>query len=139
MKHYLKYTFFLSLLFMLSCTAPAVQKKDLDPWLKTISGNHPHEINIAGKWKDTTENKVFGWGEGYILQEENKISGVIGAYNIKGVVSGKKIYLAFLHGGTVHYTAKMVMIEEGLLVGNYFYPTDLIQEKGFPISLKNKK
>ena len=73
----------LSLIFVISC---ALKQKEIDPWLNTISGGKPSEINITGKWRDTQGTGTFTWGEGHLRQEQNKVSGVIGNYNIIGIV-----------------------------------------------------
>jgi hypothetical protein len=51
-----------------------------------------------------------------------------------GVVSGKTVYLVFMYGGRVYYTARLEMFQD-LLTGNYFKATDKKQIKGYPISL----
>ena len=76
---------------------------------------------------------MFGWGKGYLSQEQNKISGNIGDYDIQGVVSGKIVYLVFLHHGRVHYTARLEM-SQNLLTGNYFKASDKEQKRGYPTS-----
>jgi hypothetical protein len=119
----------LSLVLVISC---ALKQKEIDPWLNTISGGNPPEIDITGKWRDAGGG-WFGWGEGYLHQEQNKISGTIGDYNIKGVVSGKTVYLVFLYGGAVYYTARLEMFQD-LLTGNYFSAKDKEQKKGYPTS-----
>src|SRR5512135_2051897 len=48
--------------------------EQIDSWLK-ISGNEPPTIDITGKWHDTQGSGFFGWGEGYLRQEKNKIKG----------------------------------------------------------------
>ncbi len=106
----------LSLVLAISC---ALKQKEIDPWLNTISGGNPPEIDITGKWCDTQGTGFFTWGEGYLRQEQNKISGNIGDYNIEGVVSGKKVYLVFLYAGTVYYTARQEMSEDSL---NILFP-----------------
>ncbi|MBM4340906.1 MAG: hypothetical protein FJ110_15350 [Deltaproteobacteria bacterium] len=120
----------LSLVFVISC---ATTQKEIDPWLNTISGGKPPEIDITGKWRDTQGSGFFTWGEGYLHQEQNKIRGVIGDYNISGVVSGKIVYLAFLSGGRVYYTARLEMFQD-LLTGNYFKANDKEQKRGYPVS-----
>ena len=120
----------LSLIFVISC---ALERKQIDPWLNTISGGKPPEIDITGRWRDTQGSGFFTWGEGYLKQEQNKISGVIGDYNINGVVSGKMVYLVFLYRGTVYYTARLELFE-GLLTGNYFKANDKKQKRGYPTS-----
>ena len=61
-------------------------------------------------------------------------NGAIGNYNIKGVVSGKTVYLVFLHAGKVYYTAHLELFQ-GSLNGNYFKANDKEQTKGYPTSL----
>jgi hypothetical protein len=92
----------LSVIFVISC---AINQKEVDPWLNTVSGGRPPEIDITGRWQDTKGGGFFAWGEGHLRQEENRISGTIGDYDIKGVVSGKMVYLVFMYRGTVYYTA----------------------------------
>jgi len=120
----------LSLIFVSSC---ALTQKEIDPWLGTISGSKPPEINITGKWHDAPGSGFFGWGGGYLHQEQSKITGVIGGYNIQGVVSGKTVYLVFLYAGTVYYTARLEMLGDSL-TGNYFKATDKKQKRGYPTS-----
>jgi len=121
----------LSLIFVISC---ALKQKEIDPWLNTISGSKPPEIDITGRWRDAQGGGFFTWGEGNLRQEGNKVSGVIGNYNITGIVSGKTVYLVFLYAGTVYYTARLEMFQD-LLNGNYFKATDKEQTKGYPMSL----
>ena len=70
----------LSRIFVISCTHGVVKQNEIDPWLNTISGGKPPEIDITGKWYDAQGSTFFGWGEGYLRQEQNKISGAIGNY-----------------------------------------------------------
>ena len=126
--------FILPLIFLISCSHGALKQEEINPWLNTISGGKPPEIDITGKWQDPPESSRFGWGEGYLRQEKNKISGTIGVYNIEGVVSGKIVYLVFLYRGAVYYTARLEMSQD-LLAGNYFKASDKEQTKGYPTSL----
>jgi len=121
----------LSLIFVISC---ALNQKENDSWLNTISGGEPPKIDVNGKWHDAQGSGFFGWGEGYLRQEQNEITGAIGDYNIKGIVSGKIVYLVFLSRGTVYYTARLEMFQD-LLTGNYFKANDKKQTKGYPMSL----
>jgi len=88
-----------------------------------------------GKWHDAQGSGFFGWGEGYLRQEQNKISGAICGYDIKGVISGKIVYLVFLSGGAIYYTARLEMSQD-VLIGNYFKGNDRKQTKGYSISLE---
>ena len=131
MRSFTTIFFTLSLIFVISC-APTLKQKEIDPWLDTISGGKPPEIDISGKWIEA-QSSWFGWGEGYLRQEQNKISGAIGNYIIKGVVSGKTVYLVFLSSGRVYYTARLEMFQNSL-TGNYFKANDKEQTKGYPTS-----
>ncbi len=124
----------LSVIFVISCAHQVLKQNEIDPWLNTISGGKPPEINVTGKWHDAEGSTYFGWGEGSLRQEGNKINGAIGEYKIIGTVSGKTVYLVFLSGGTVYYTARLQMSQD-LLTGNYFKASDKEQKKGYPTSL----
>jgi hypothetical protein len=124
----------LSLIFVISCASvPKLKQNEIDPWLNTISGGKPPEINITGRWRDTQGTGFFTWGEGYLRQEGNKVSGVIGDYNMSGIVSGKIVYLVFLYNNPVYYTARLEMSQD-LLTGNYFNAKDKEQKRGYPTS-----
>ena len=110
------------------------QSQQIDSWLK-ISGGEPPAIDVTGKWHDAQGSGFFGWGEGYLRQERNKISGAIGGYDIKGVVSGKIVYIVFLSRGAVYYTARLEMFQD-LLVGSYFTDNNMKQTNGVPMSLE---
>jgi len=134
MKSFLTVVFALSLIFVFSCIHRVLKQTEIDPWLNTISGDKTPELDITGKWHDEQGNIFFGWGEGYLRQEGNKISGAIGNYNMKGVVSGKTVYLVFLSAGKVYYTARLEMFQ-GVLTGNYFKANDKEQKRGYPTTL----
>jgi hypothetical protein len=125
----------LLLIFVISSTSGASKQEedDLWLWLNKISGGQPPEINVTGKWRDTEGSGLLTWGEGHLRQEQNKVSGVIGDYNVIGIVSGKKVYLVFLYRGAVYYTARLEMSQD-LLTGNYFNAKDKEQKKGYPTS-----
>ena len=133
MKKYLITLLALSNLFLISC---ALQPKEIDSWLVSISGNEPSELDISGKWYDPAGG-FRGWVDGYIKQEQNQLSGIIGCYNIKGIVSGKQVYLVFIYEGSVHYTARLEMMADSL-VGNYFVANDKKQSKGYTVSFSKK-
>ena len=125
----------LSLIFVISSTSGAAKQgeDDLWLWLNKISGGEPPQIDITGKWRDAQGTGTFTWGEGHLRQEQNKISGAIGDYNVIGIVSGKKVYLVFLNSGRVYYRARLEMSQD-LLTGNYFTAKDKELIKGYPTS-----
>ena len=123
----------LSLILVISCAA-TLKQNEIDPWLNARSGGQPPGLNITGKWHDAMESPPFGWGEGDLRQEGSKVSGAIGNYNVQGIVSGKTVYLAFLYGSSVYYTARLEM-SQGSLTGNYFKGSDKGQTQGYPMSI----
>jgi len=125
----------LSLVLVISSISGAAKQSedDLWLWLNKISGGEPPEVDITGKWRDTEGTGTFTWGEGYLRQEQNKVRGVIGDYNVIGVVSGKRVYLVFLYKNSVYYTARLEMLRD-LLTGNYYKANDKEQRKGYPTS-----
>ncbi len=131
MRSFLTVFLTLSLILVISCS---LKQKEIDPWLYTISGGKPPETDVTGRWRDIQGTGFFTWGEGYLHQEQNKIRGVIGDYNIVGVVSGKMVYLVFLYRGTVYYTARLEAFKKDLLTGNYFKANDKKQKRGYPTS-----
>ena len=138
MKSFLTVAFTLSLLFIISCDPWLIRfhnENEVDPWLNTISGGEPPAIDITGKWHDAQASGLFGWGEGYLRQEQSKISGAIGGYGVKGVISGKIVYLAFLSNRAVYYTARLES-SQNFLVGNYFKGFDKKQKKGNSMALE---
>ena len=124
----------LVLIFVISSTSGAAKQEE-DPWLwlNKISGGEPPQIDITGKWRDAQGAGLMTWGEGHLRQEKNKVTGVIGDYNVIGIVSGKKVYLVFLYRGSVYYTARLE-ISQDLLTGNYFKAKDKELIKGYPAS-----
>jgi hypothetical protein len=119
----------------ISCSTGVLKQNEIDQWLTTVSGAKPAEIDVSGKWRDGTGQFLFGWGKGYLRQEKDSVRGTIGNYNVRGVVSGKNVYLVFVYGGEVYYTPRPGMIENGVLAGNYFKADDREQTKGYPTSL----
>ena len=130
----------LSLIFVVLFSAEA--KEDPWIWLTKISGNEPPEVNITGKWRDTAGTGMLTWGEGFLTQDQNKVTGVIGDYNVIGIVSGKKVYLVFLYHDRIYYTARLELsrkFAEDELVGSYFKAGDKEQVKPYPTSFTKLK
>jgi|MudIll2142460700_1097286.scaffolds.fasta_scaffold132914_1 hypothetical protein len=130
----------LSLIFVISFSAEA--KEDPWIWLSKITGNDPPEINITGKWRDTAGTGMLTWGEGFLTQDQNKVTGVIGDYNVIGIVSGKKVYLVFLYRNRIYYTARLELSQQFVqdeLVGSFFKAKDKEQKYPSPTSFTKLK
>lgn len=126
----------IALLTINACATGALTQNDINPWLKEIAGNTPPAVDITGRWRDAKGNYFMGWGEGFLRQDQDKVSGIIGNYNVKGVVSGKTVYLVFISGGNVYYTARLEMLDKNTLIGNYFEADDKAQVNGYPTAFK---
>jgi hypothetical protein len=123
----------LSLIFVISCASGALKQIEVDQWLNAKSGGEPSKIDITGRWRDAQGTGFFTWGEGYLRQKGNKVSGVIGDYKITGIVSAATVYFVFLHADTVYYMARLEMFQ-GSLTGNYFKAKDKELTRGYPTS-----
>lgn len=131
--------FIFSITFFLACSIGNLKKEDIPDWLSKVSPEAPPEIDVSGKWHDPNGNYVFGWGEGYLQQQQDSISGAIGSYMVEGRVSGKRVILVFLSGGRVYYTARLDMSDDGVLRGSYFDADDKKQTGGYPTAFARKK
>lgn len=75
----------------------------------------PAEINVDGVWDSDV------WGKMILHQEKGarEVTGTGDNWEIEGVVSGKKVFMAFLDKGYLIYTAEAALNENGKLVGSY--------------------
>ena len=125
--------------FSLAACSTALQVKEVDKWLSVRAGSTAPSINVSGEWQDSVyaDNTFMGWGTGRFEQSGSTVTGNLGQYIIKGMVSGNKLYLVLLTGGTVYYTATLEMKEgKKELYGNYYYPKDKEQTQPYLMSLK---
>ena len=141
MKKFIYGSLFLIMALSMACGS-TLKREEVDTWLGKTSGNNPPTINIEGTWHDANYDFVgarftpLGWGRGNFEQDGAYIEGELGNYIIKGQVSGKTVYLVMLSGGYVYYTAKLRLRRDNVLRGEYYYPKDRKQEKGYSMSLK---
>jgi hypothetical protein len=98
----------ISTLFILSCGGTMTKGEN---WL--ASKTDKPEVNVSGKWSSPE------WGEASLQQEGNRITGMLGDYPVKGVVSGKVLYLMMYSGDRVHYFAELTVTDENTLNGLY--------------------
>ena len=104
----------LFILVLISCrTGPAVAP-NYDTWLE--AQNMPSQMNVSGRW-DAGESWSGGWGEANLIQQGRNVSGTLGLYNVKGVISHKTMFITLTSGDYVYYTAKLDMKNDGSLSG----------------------
>ncbi len=80
-------------------------------WLDTKTAKP--EIDVSGIWNSPE------WGAAEFEQAGNKVSGTLGDYPAKGVVSGNHLYLLMYSGNNIHYTADLKATRKGKLTGVY--------------------
>ncbi len=101
----------------------------------------PPVINVSGIW-----DSDFGVMRLEQAEGSRDVSGTEGKYELKGVVSGKMLYLLFGTGhGTVDYCAVLSASSSKALIGDYHYRNTrlkfgagLCQEKGYSMSMTKK-
>jgi len=101
----------LALALALSLTSCGVAMTDGQKWLD--SKTDAPEMNIAGQWVSPE------WGDANFKQEKKDVSGMLGDYPVRGVVSGNQIYLLMYAGDKVHYSAKLKASDENNFEGFY--------------------
>jgi hypothetical protein len=140
MKKLMLILFVVPVFFIMSC-ASTLQITDIDSWLTTKAAGTNAAVNISGTWKDALNDtdSFMSWGEGEWSQTGNTITGNISSYVIKGIVSGKTVYIVLYNGNRVDYTAKLELKNNNELYGDYFISRDPGQTKPTPMSFKKVK
>ena len=61
--------------------------------------------NISGRWKDATRD---AWGDASLVQRGNKITGTLGVYDVEGVMSGSRVFLALKADDWYYYSVEAI-------------------------------
>lgn len=101
----------------------------------------PAAINVSGNW-----DSDFGLIHLDQTAGSRDVSGTEGKYELKGVVSGKALYLLFAtRRGGVDYCAVLDSSDNTTMIGQYHYAVTrlrfghgLCQEKGYAMSLRKR-
>jgi hypothetical protein len=107
-------------------------------WLDTKKGNPT--IDITGEW-DAGYVWGGGWGGSKFIQTGNEIIGIMGLYNVEGVVDGDNLYLVLTSGARVFYTGHLKPRDKNTMVG-YAVEKAIIDSNGahdapkYPIIMK---
>jgi hypothetical protein len=99
-----------------------------DNWLSDQS--EPAAINVDGNW---TSND---WGHASFSQNGRKITGTIGGYTVRGVVSGARAYLLIAQGDWYYYSAVLDLQRPGLLTGRFSRAIPFVNSVGRPMRLE---
>ncbi len=140
MKKLMLILFIVPAFFIMSC-ASALQVTDIDSWLTTKAAGTNAAVNITGNWTDALNetDSFMSWGKAELTQTGNTVSGNISSYVVKGIVSGKTVYLVLYNGAKVDYTAKFELKNNNELYGDYYSSRDPGQTKPTPMSFKKVK
>ena len=111
--------------FLASCTVPMIEGQK---WLD-LRNDRP-EINISGVWTSPE------WGIGIFKQDGRNITGMLGDYPIKGVVSGSSIYLLMYHKDSVYYFAELNTVDSNTFNGFYSIKYATLDQNKKPMSIR---
>jgi len=103
-----------AILLLASCnTAEKYQKNQAatSAWLGQF--NAPARVNLQGNWTSPE------WGSAIFKQTGRTITGQMGQYQARGVVSGSTAFLALEDGGWTYYTAILKSTGSSKLAGTY--------------------
>lgn len=99
---------------LVSASCISLSLSDTDKWLDAKNGA-PAEVDLSGRW-DAGYYMGGGWGVGHFFQDGNRFRGTMSAFNVKGRVLGRKVYMV-IWGGSVTYTAELTVRPDGTLIG----------------------
>lgn len=112
-------------LFLASCAVPMIEGQK---WLD--SKNDRPEINISGVWTSPE------WGIAIFKQDGKDISGMLGDYPVKGVVSGNVISLLMYHKDGVYYFGELKAVDNNTYSGFYSLKYSTLDQSKKPMSIR---
>ncbi len=71
------------------------------------------DLDVSGIWSSPE------WDSANLKQEGKNITGTVGDYPVKGVVSGNDLYLLMYSGDKIHYFAELKAADKNTLKGLY--------------------
>ncbi len=113
-------------LFLVSCGVAMTKGQT---WLDSKKDNP--SINVTGSWTSPE------WGSARFKQEGRDVSGALGDYPVKGVVSGDTLYLLMYSGSKVDYSAELKALDNNTFKGSYS-KYSIVEQADYkkPINLK---
>jgi len=97
-----------SALFLQACGVSMTKGEN---WL--ASKTDKPAMDVSGAWSSPE------WGIANLKQEGKNITGMLGDYPLKGVVSGDDLYLLMYSGDKVHYFAELKATDKNTFKGLY--------------------
>lgn len=102
-----------------------------DTWL--AAQTQPSRANFSGSWH------ANDWGHVELKQNGRNVTGRIGSFDVRGVVSDDNLYLAISENGWVYYTAKLDYVNRNLAEGYYSYSVPFSREDMSQITLRRSE
>jgi hypothetical protein len=133
MKKTMSMWLILPAVLVLSCASSVLQMSEIDTWLISKAGNDAPTINVSGTWQDM--RKVDNWGNTKFFQNGNTVTGELGDFMVKGMVSGNKLFLVITYSNSVSFTANLEQTKTDELKGSYYYVNDKDQKTPYPMAL----
>ncbi|MCG6535295.1 MAG: hypothetical protein L7F78_11520 [Syntrophales bacterium LBB04] len=97
-----------SAVFLQAC---GVSRTKGENWL--ASKTDKPAMEVSGAWSSPE------WGVANLKQEGKNITGMLGDYPVKGVVSGDDLYLLMYSGDKVHYFSELKATDKNTFKGLY--------------------
>lgn len=120
----MKYSLILAAILLTACNSPQrfeANRAAAQSWLSSQAGTA--RGNVSGTWRDETRD---AWGDARLSQRGNKISGTLGNYEVDGVMSGSRVFLALRADDWYYYSVEAVH-KGPVLEGRY--------SRGIPVRL----
>ena len=98
--------FFLAAVLLTACNSPQrfeANRTAAQSWLSGKAGTA--QGDLSGAWRDGTRED---WGEGRLVQRGNKITGMLGYYEVDGVMNGSRVFLALKADDWYYYSVEAV-------------------------------
>jgi len=103
----MKLLILLGAVFLLAgCNSPQrfeANRSAAQAWLNSQAGTA--RGNVSGTWRDATPD---AWGDARLEQRGYKITGTLGNYEVDGVMSGSRLYLALKSDNWYYYSVEAV-------------------------------
>lgn len=97
-----------SVLYLQACGVNMIKGEN---WLASKTAKP--DMDVSGAWSSPE------WDSANLKQEGKNITGTVGDYPVKGVVSGNDLYLLMYSGDKIHYFAELKAADKNTLKGLY--------------------
>lgn len=124
----MKYPLLLAAILLTGCNSPQrfdANRAAAQGWLSSKAGTARGDV--SGTWRDETRD---AWGDARLVQRGNKIGGTLGEYEVDGVMSGSRVFLALKADDWYYYSVEAVH-KGAVLEGRY--------SRGVPVRLTKGK